>query len=545
MIKYFYRKIGTADFIKASGPKTVLPIRLKNKYVKENQYFCSETQQWKVFTYDIDSLTADFPQFIPVEFIEWQEEPDPLVIHYDPINLLERTYRIHSDDLCFESFTASQISEYLDYVDKKHRYDFYQKISRDSNNMAKNIFSVCLETDEKNFTLKITTQNFESHFSQTDNPDNSSIVIPTIYEEFVFFDLKNGTIEGCRQNLDLLLSFERSRIPYCLRKHIFQSFLALVQRFTDIPYVRLHERYSNALDKYNFIEMYKLTKLPYEPDLYFILTSEEYEKRQTHFNYSRLDPNIYAKFCEKTGIQNTKIVRRCFNNRPESLLTYFTLKDCGFTDINLYNRVLENEGNCYFFDTSELEPLKFFTLYSIKKRGEIATMNTLLKDKGKNQDIFLYDEQDAIEMFERFFEHIPEALRNDILRDGFTEFNHDALTNIAYRCQHKNKSFKYSAKQRALCDNIDGYEFCLPENTYQLLEIGTNLHNCVATYDKSVLKNKCTIVYVRKDGEYKICIEVRENEIIQERTNHNENPSKEEQKILEKWHIRHKLVKNQ
>ena len=96
-------------------------------------------------------------------------------------------------------------------------------------------------------------------------------------------------------------------------------------------------------------------KLPYEPDLYFILTSEEYEKRQTHFNYSRLDPNIYAKFCEKTGIQNTKIVRRCFNNRPESLLTYFTLKDCGFTDINLYNRVLENERNCHFFELHLLE----------------------------------------------------------------------------------------------------------------------------------------------------------------------------------------------
>ena len=545
MIEYFYRKIGTVDFEKSSEPKTVLPIRVKNIYVKEPQYYCSKTKQWKVFNGDIDSLIAASPELIPVEFIETPEEPEPLKLHYDPISWLNGTNRSSYNDFCIEALTASQVAEYMDFVDKKHRYDFYLQNRLDFNGIQKNFFSVCLETDEENLTLKITTQKFENEIAPITRQNEALTIIPTVEKDYICFDLKNGTIKGYGSDLDSVLIFENTRIPKCLRQHIFQSFLGLVQRFTKIPYQSLQERYCEVLNKHNFREMYMLTKLPYEPDLYLILTSQDYEKRKTHFNYSRTDPNIYAKFCEKMGIQNTKIVRRCFNNRPESLLTYLKIKDCGFTDINLYNRVLENEKNYKFFDYIDLRPLKFFTEYSIKERDEIATMNTLLKDKEKSNDWFFYDIQDAMEMFQIFFEHIPEALRNDILRDGFTRFNHDALSNISYRCQNKNQTFKYTAKQRALCDSIDGYEFCLPENTYELLEIGTVLHNCVATYDKKVLKKKCTIVYAKKAGEYKICIEIRGNEIIQERTNHNADPSKAEQKILEKWHLRHNLVKLQ
>jgi len=546
MIEYFYRKIGTADFVKSSEPKTVLPLYLKSMYKKEPQYFCSETQQWKTFSGDYDSLISDSPQLVPAEFILAPKTPEIPEFHYDPIietDVTNVTNRLYSRFFYLESFNASQVSKYMDYVEEKHLYDFYLHNYKDSDNMEKNYFSVCLETDEENLTLKITVQNLKC--IQESISSRETIIIPIIEDDPVCFDLKNGIIDGCVSDLNMLNFFEKTSIPNSLRKHIFQSFLKLVQLFTKIPYESLLERYSEVLDKYNFEEMFKLTKLPYEPNLYTVLSNREFKDRKIRFNYTRDDPNIYAKFCKKMRIQNTKTVRRCFNNRPESLLTYLKLKDCGFTDINLYNRVLENKNNYDFFDSIRLRPLIFFTLYSIKERGEIATMNTLLKDREEINDLYLFTEQDTLEMFERFFEHIPETLRNDILRDGFTRFNHDALSNISYRCQHKNKTFNYSAAQRALCDNIDGYEFCLPENTYELLEIGTALHNCVATYDDYVLKKYCTIVYAKKDDEYKICIEVRGNIIYQELTNHNAKPSDSEQKVLDEWHIRHKLVKKQ
>ena len=79
------------------------------------------------------------------------------------------------------------------------------------------------------------------------------------------------------------------------------------------------------------------------------------------------------------------------------------------------------------------------------------------------------------------------------------------------------------------------------KDSYQLCEIGTTLHNCVASYGEGVRKKECTIVYVQKDGQYKICIEVRGKEIVQERIDRNESPGEEENSVLKKWHGRHAL----
>lgn len=69
------------------------------------------------------------------------------------------------------------------------------------------------------------------------------------------------------------------------------------------------------------------------------------------------------------------------------------------------------------------------------------------------------------------------------------------------------------------------------------------LHNCVASYTDSVKDKHCTIIFVTKDDEYKFCIEVRGNHILQEYADHNEKPDKEEQKILDQWHERNGLIK--
>ena len=98
--------------------------------------------------------------------------------------------------------------------------------------------------------------------------------------------------------------------------------------------------------------------------------------------------------------------------------------------------------------------------------------------------------------------------------------------------------------QQALEDDIDGYSFRLPKNSFQLCEIGTALHNCVASYAEKVFKKKSTIVYVKRDDKYQLCIEVQGNEIVQERADRNAAPSSEEKIILQKWHERHGLKTN-
>ena len=169
-------------------------------------------------------------------------------------------------------------------------------------------------------------------------------------------------------------------------------------------------------------------------------------------------------------------------------------------------------------------------------------MNLLLKknyDNDGNEDWL--EKNDAMEMFAKYFKYLPEELKKDVFEDGFTKFNHDALSNISYQVKNKNIVFEYSREQEKLEDDIDGFSFRLPKDSYQLCEIGTALHNCVASYAESVEKKECTIVYVQKDGQYKICIEVREKEILQERIDRNASPGTEENSVLEKWHGRHAL----
>ena len=48
----------------------------------------------------------------------------------------------------------------------------------------------------------------------------------------------------------------------------------------------------------------------------------------------------------------------------------------------------------------------------------------------------------------------------------------------------------------------------------------------------------------KKEGKYKICIELWGKNIIQELGDKNKMPSEEEKKILDEWHLRHNLIPN-
>jgi hypothetical protein len=264
--------------------------------------------------------------------------------------------------------------------------------------------------------------------------------------------------------------------------------------------------------------------------------------RKFKFRYNRRDSLVLKKFFRKAHIKDYPFLRKCWNLRPESLLTYLRLKESGFRDINLYNRVISDRTNYSYIDKIKLTDFTFFLHYCLTKKGEIAALNLIIrKNSRKNPYI-----DDSMAMFHKYFRHIPQTLRADILKDGFTEFNHDALSEISYKCENKNRTYKYSAKQKSLQDDIDGYSFRLPKNSNQLCEIGAFLHNCVATYSEKVYKKECTIVYAIRNGQYEICIEVRDSvadgrQIIQELTNRNAKPTKEQQLVLDKWHERHKI----
>ena len=518
---FMYRKYLSSDFIPFDEESKLLPVRLKSPYISEDECFDFSENKWVPFS---SSRQEDYA----AEFVELPVMPKKFS---NPQNCYD-----DSEDL-----DSEEMAQFLSLRYWSKRCHFNKRNFYDRNNIEKDYVKAKITTDTDALTLKITFTKFARDEKAEPHYETE---VPVFEEKSLFFDMKNGAV-----NLDSLPKYEledrrdlctriQDALPYSVIEKAFERLLELAEQFTGVSFDQYREQLKTK--KIALYEFYKITMLPMCPDLYDIINDEEIKNRHVHFRYKRTDSKIFKRFCRKYRIRNTKVLRKTFLERPEVLITFLHLKDAGFRDMNLYNRVITNKEEARKIDGVNQRSLAFFCQYSIKKRGQKATMNTILRKTSDFEDLndYLYD---GLDMFSRYFKHIPETLKTDILTDGFTQFNHDALANTAYRYENKNITFTYTDEQKKLEDDIDGYCFRLPENSYELCEIGTSLHNCVATYSSSVKDKACTIVYATKDDKYEICIEVRKNEVWQQRMDHNKNPDKEQQEVLSKWRTRHNL----
>lgn len=558
---YFYRDLITSDFVKTECEKKIIPVWPKNQYNNSNYVYDEGEKKWKA----AEVLPKESSDSIFVEFAERPSRPEKP-------ELTGNSFFTHSNDIDIEDLSPDEMQEYLRWHENSNRFSFMQKNFRDKEGIKKNYAGAKICIDYKKLTLKLSFIIFSRKATQEFlTPLNEE---PELSEESIFFDMKTGVVtcdfswniheflssEREMKKLDKshkpyhtyqsILSFfrelEGKKLPSCVLKAAYEKLCLLAQKFTGLKKTpsfgkTVTEDKNTGKGRY-LSEMYIFTKLPCEPLLYGILMSEELFNMGLHFRYSRKDTKVLNRFLRKARIKNYRVLRKTFAENPKCLFSYMRLNDAGFKDINLYNRVIESQENIEEINRFDRKSFVFFCKKCIKTRGELPTMNLLLKKNfDEDGDELWYEKSDAMDMFAKYFSHLPEELVKDILEDGFTKFNHDALSNISYRVKNKNIVFKYSHEQEKLEDDIEGYIFRLPKDSYQLSEIGTALHNCVASYAESVQEEKCTIVYAQKDGEYKICIEVQGKEIVQERVDRNARANEEETALLLKWHERHGL----
>ena len=570
---YFYRKLGSADFVQSKNEKKIIPVRFKNQFIRDTVVFDWSKNLWE----KTDSIPDETDEILPAEFVEFPVRPSKPNFTGNGVLAAER-------GIAIEDLSPCEMADYCAWRKEESRYFFNSRNFKDSNDSQKDYFAAEICVDEENLTLNLAFKRFarkeiegrdylhrhiESKF-----PVYSSVAIesPAFTTETISFDMKNGKIsfsfdsgkpsekkedfEPWRLNQNSkreFLPFERHQrilqflgnlefyfYPESVLCEAYKKLSALARKFTGLSETPATVNYlSEENEKPCYLsEMYVLTMLPCEPNLYAVLMNKELHELKFSFNYDRSDTNVLNKFLQKAQISDHRVLRKIYAEHPTILLLCMRLHDSGFRDINLYNRVIESEENREEIRYLDRKALVFFSQYSIKKRGELATMNTLLR---KSEDEGPYMKDDALCMFRSYFRHIPKELRKDILEDGFTRFNHDALAKISYSVENRNITFKYTGEQKNLEDDIDGYSFRLPKTNMQMCEIGSALHNCVASYAEIVESKECTIVYAEKDGEYKICIEVRGKEVCQERIDRNAPPAGEEKQVLAKWHERHGL----
>ena len=562
---YFYRKFGTADFILSEKEKKIIPVRIKNQFLPDNLVYNWSNNIWE----KADSIPEENDEILPAEFVEF------------PVRSVKPSFSGHgvlSDERGFsiEDLSPCEMADYCAWKREESRYFFNSRNFKDANDSQKDYFGAELCVDEEKLTLSLTLKKFArkelegrdymNRHIDSKFPVYSSEAIerPSFISETIFFDMKQGNISfdfdsnsepwRLKQNshkeflpfelhdkiLQLLGNLEFYFYPQSVLCAAYKKLSELAKKFTGLSEAPATINYlseENTKPRY-LSEMYVLTKLPCEPNLYEVLMNKELNDLKFNFKYDRSDTKVLGSFLQQAHLKDYRILRKVYAKHPIVLLLCMRLHDSGFRDINLYNRVIESEENREEIRHLDRKSLVFFSKYSIKKRGQLSTMNTILR---KSEDVDYFMKDDAFCMFRSYFRHIPEELRKDILEDGFTRFNHDALAKISYSVENRNITFKYSGEQKKLEDDIDGYSFRLPKTNMQMCEIGTALHNCVASYAEIVEGKECTIVYAEKDGEYKICIEVRGKEVCQERIDRNEAPTGEEKAVLSKWHERHGL----
>lgn len=573
---YFYRKFTGSEFILSKSEKTVIPVRLKNQFIPDSFIFDAQKKSWQK-----SSVLPEETEILqPAEFVEFPLKP--LAPYFTPLS--------KDCPLDIEDLSPAEMAEYYIHRNDQRRYFANARYYNDSNKICKDFFSAEIEVDYEKLILRLSFTRFiHPEITSNKTPQTDSNLSLSVYSDepshppltstdTFIFDMMKGLFSSnaLKPNIDdiyvvtgeatedyqkfqkLLSSLKQLELktyPKAVLCEAYKKLCSLAQKYTGLKNVPtasdpLFKMKKNEEARF-LSEMYILTKLPCEPKLYGILMNQEVHELKINFKYKRNDTKVLNKFLHKAHIKNYRVLKKEYAENPLSLLTFRRLKDAGFRDLNLYNKVIQNQDFMEEINNAPRKALIFFLRYSLKHRSEIATLNNFLKTKdGFNNDEnaeemdFYLDKYDAMEMFQKYFRHIPKQLRKDILKDGFTTFNHDALANLTYRVKNKKITFKYSQMQQALEDDIDGYFFRLPQNSFQLCEIGTALHNCVASYAEKVSKNESTIVYVKKDDKYQLCIEVQDNEIIQERADRNAAPSSEEKIILQKWHERHGLKTN-
>ena len=553
---FFYRRLRGSPFIhdNSAAHLPVVPVRLKNEFTPHDLRYDESTRQWQPAEISNDAVQPQGAEAAGAalfcEYVAYQETFRPFLSLHD---YAEHIDCIERGDSGFEveELDDAELDAFISYRKSVRRNEQIKAYLTDANGISKDIFACTVSTDRARLQLSITLHLFCKHTEPEGSTDPDADQ-PDIKTQAIRFDMKNGTVtvEGCGERGDEFNELaawdsQKQREYYWRAQDFLENHTCIPSAPLRFAWTRLRalaRAYTGAalngpVPQHSELPlaMYCLTMLPLEPRLYPVLCTTLLRSRK--FAIDRTDSRIFLRFCRTFRIHDCPTVRRAFNDRPASLFTYIRIKAAGFRDINLYRRVLQNSRTSYLFDEFEKKDLVFFVRWSIELRGEVCTMNTLLKDGQTN----ILMRNDAMEMFRRYFPHIPQTLKKEILHEGFTERIHDALASLSYRMKHKNVRFAYSAAQLALQDSIDGYEFRLPADSSELCEIGIELHNCVATYIERIAQHKCTVIYAQTGGRRRLCIEVRGNEIYQERADHNTKPDGTENAVLARWQERHRL----
>ena len=220
---------------------------------------------------------------------------------------------------------------------------------------------------------------------------------------------------------------------------------------------------------------------------------------------------VYEKMAANLRLRNTPSFRRTMTDTDMIGQAAF-MKYIGFRNQNIIINAahgrrgmkIESCGHTYTLKT--MKKTRLFFKEIIRQKGEPAASKLFIPDQASPW--LLYD---TIKMYSSFREHNEAVPLGGSLADI-----HDFMALNWRRLKHDNLIYSYTDQEKQLEDEIDGYRFQLPIDSYSLAKAGSSLSNCVGSYGKAVQARQSLIVLVKKDREFAACIELSPNRCLRQ-----------------------------
>ena len=495
---------------------------------QDNTIFCPYHLKWE------HSFTKDNQRFFGCG-----KKTDGFLFNFEPIDFLinpkTREKEIEAVYGFYWSWIDPKDKESLEY------YNFYWPVvfkqTLDSNGISKDLIYIRLYQDKGRGIFVVQLSILDRPTIQTGD-SKLALSYPT-FRIYYSYDIKTGKFITGRALNNKFTNKMFNDLSKIIPSDIYDLICNKLKN-------ELRDEYGKKLE-FNFAGkkdyLQALVAYPYEPNIYEIA-------EEAGVKIDRNNSDIYNQFCNEYGIKSYRSLRKAYNKNPIVLLVYKNAVYYGFSDVNILNRIFNSDLLISFFLYIHKESIRGRERYNIKikfciekmieKRGQLPTVN-LLEKNIKKDDFGIYY-FDTVSMFSEYFNDFSEEVKNAFYKEGFCKNIHDIFSECVYKITNKNVVFEYSKSDYELEDEINGYEFKLPVDSYTLTDIGIKLKNCVGSYSKKIINKDCLVVYATKDGEYRLCIEVRVKHVWQRRIINNQAPQGEDLEAVELWQKKHQLT---
>lgn len=584
---WFYRKYDSTTFVQTSENLLDKKILLVDSSNPQKKCFCPDHLKWeKIITEDEKQIKTE-----NCTFTLGLEAGCALIFDYTiherlPQDFYPKFYRefrgsrlyndFENDKISLEELNPVQFRKVLHEHRKKLAYEEKQikisdmdmkqsKVREKSHAFHKDLLFFRITFDETNQILRYEQYAANRPMLEKEFPyiDHKITEFPFLYasEEY---DIKNGTHnlisnqgKHCSFNSNCVRSiyYPNEVYEYCEALVKTQLSILINKKINfinfEIPEAPLYSSFYYEEKNFNQTsplgeKLKAFITFPYEPALYFALSydkSEESRLDELEEMY-RFDSNIYSKYCKNLGVPSFPSLKKLFLKDQSVLLSFRELLRLNFKDINIICFILKTPYLYHFLHQNH-DNLKFFLDWAIPLKGEKNAWNLITKgfdyDTEKPEYRASYELIDALSMFQDYFLELDYDVRTSILKDGFTKYNHDLLSNYSRKLKTTNVDFSYTENELMLQDEINGYTFDLPKDYYELMDVASQLHNCAASYRQRILKKQTLVMYAKKDGKYVLCIEVRGMVVHQERADRNATPKGEDAVVMQEWRNKHHL----